>query len=131
MKYRKGHLYITDTLRYVSKVTVIFCISGSIYVFHVLFPDYTGENGYIVEDEKCVDSCHSSGMKNVITVGSSNDFKYKGKRFAPFFKGTDIGTLQDNDKSGEKLSREIISSLEEAENFIKVIIPDQSREKPI
>lgn len=88
-----------------------------------------GEKVYIVEGENCVDSCHSSGMKNVVTVGSSNDFKYKGKRFAPFFKGTDIIILQDNDKPGEKLTREIISALEEVANSIKVIVPDRSREK--
>jgi len=88
-----------------------------------------GEKVYIAEGEKCVDVCHSSGMKNVVTVGSSNDFRYKGKKFAPFFKGTDIVILQDNDNPGEKLTREIISALEETANSIKVIVPDKSREK--
>lgn len=88
-----------------------------------------GEKVYIAEGEKCVDVCHSSGMKNVVTVGSSNDFRYKGKKFAPFFKGTDIVILQDNDKPGEKLTNEIISALKESANSIKVIVPDQSREK--
>lgn len=88
-----------------------------------------GEKVYIAEGEKCVDVCHSSGMKNVVTVGSSNDFRYKGKKFAPFFKGTDIVILQDNDAPGEKLTGEIISALGETANSIKVIVPDQSREK--
>jgi len=88
-----------------------------------------GEKVYIPEGEKCVDVCHSFGVKNVATVGSSNDFRYKGKKFAPFFKGTDIVILQDNDKPGEKLTNEIISALKESANSIKVIVPDQSREK--
>lgn len=88
-----------------------------------------GEKVYIPEGEKCVDVCHSFGVKNVATVGSSNDFRYKGKKFAPFFKGTDIIILQDNDKPGEKLTNEIISALKESANSIKVIVPDQSREK--
>lgn len=88
-----------------------------------------GEKVYIVEGEKCVDACHSSGMKNTVTVGSSNDFRYKGKKFAPYFKGTDIVILQDNDQPGEKLTKEIIAALKEVANSIKVIVPDKSREK--
>lgn len=88
-----------------------------------------GEKVYIVEGEKCVDACHSSGMKNTVTVGSSNDFRYKGKKFAPYFKGADIVILQDNDQPGEKLTKEIIAALKEVANSIKVIVPDKSREK--
>lgn len=88
-----------------------------------------GEKLYICEGEKCTDVCHSSGMKNVVTAGSSNDFRYKGEKFAPFFKGTDIVILQDNDGPGEKLTKEIISALQETANSIKVIVPDQSRAK--
>lgn len=88
-----------------------------------------GEKVYIVEGEKCVDACHSSGMKNTVTVGSSNDFRYKGKKFAPYFKGTDIVILQDNDSPGEKLTKEIIAALKEVAISIKVIVPDKSREK--
>ncbi len=88
-----------------------------------------GEKVYVVEGEKCVDISRSKGLKNVVTVGSSNDFRYKGKKFAPYFKDTDIVILQDNDKPGEKLTREIISALEGAASSIKVIVPDQSREK--
>lgn len=88
-----------------------------------------GEKVYIVEGEKCVDACHSSGMKNTVTVGSSNDFRYKGKKFTPYFKGTDIVILQDNDQPGEKLTKEIIAALKEVANSIKVIVPDKSREK--
>lgn len=88
-----------------------------------------GEKVYIPEGEKCVDVSKENGVKNVATVGSSNDFRYKGKKFAPFFKGTDIVILQDNDKPGEKLTREIISALREVANSIKVIVPDKSREK--
>lgn len=89
----------------------------------------SGEKVYIVEGEKCVDACHSFGMKNTVTVGSSNDFRYKGKKFAPFFKGADIVILQDNDSPGEKLTKEIIATLKEVANSIKVIVPDKSREK--
>lgn len=88
-----------------------------------------GEKVYIVEGEECVNACHSSGMKNTVTVGSSNDFRYKGKKFAPYFKGTDIVILQDNDQPGEKLTKEIIEALKEVANSIKVIVPDKSREK--
>ncbi len=88
-----------------------------------------GDKVYIVEGEKCVDSCHSKGLKNVVTVGSSNDFRYKGKKFAPYFKDADIVILQDNDKPGEKLTKEIISALWEVASTIKVIVPDKSREK--
>lgn len=88
-----------------------------------------GEKVYICEGEKCVDSCHSANMKNVVTVGSSNDFRYKGKKFAPFFKDTDIVILQDNDSPGEKLTKEIIAALKEVANSIKIIVPDKSREK--
>lgn len=88
-----------------------------------------GEKVYIVEGEKCVDSCHSKGMKNVLTVGSSNDFRYKGKKFAPYFKDADIVILQDNDAPGEKLTKEIISALSGVARSIKVIVPDKSHEK--
>lgn len=88
-----------------------------------------GEKVYICEGEKCVDACHSFGMKNVVTVGSANDFQYKGKKFAPFFKGTDIVILQDNDSSGVKMTKDIISALKEVANSIKVFVPDQSQEK--
>lgn len=88
-----------------------------------------GEKVYICEGEKCVDSCHSANMKNVVTVGSSNDFRYKGKKFAPFFKDTDIVILQDNDSPGERLTKEIIAALKEVANSIKIIVPDMSKEK--
>ena len=88
-----------------------------------------GERVYITEGEKCVDSCHGKGMENVATVGSANDWKYKGKKFAVFFKGTDIVILQDNDKAGENLTRDIISSLNGVAASIKVVVPDKSRDK--
>lgn len=88
-----------------------------------------GEKIYLVEGEKCVDVSHNHGMRNVITVGSSNDFRNKGKKFASYFKGTDIVILQDNDNPGAKLTKEIISALQEVVNSIRVIMPDQSEEK--
>lgn len=88
-----------------------------------------GEKVYIPEGEKCVDACHGKEMENVATVGSANDWKYKGAKFAPFFRGTDIVILQDNDKAGENLTRDIISSLNGVAASIKVVVPDRSRDK--
>ena len=88
-----------------------------------------GERVYIPEGEKCVDFGHRNGMKNVVTAGSSNDWKHKGKKFAPFFKDVDIVILQDNDIAGENLTRDIISSLNGVAASIKVVIPDRSRDK--
>lgn len=81
---------------------------------------------YIVEGEKCVDICHSKGMKNVVTAGSSNDWKYKGAKFAPYFKDTHIVILQDNDLQGQALTKDIISFLDEVASTIKVLIPDSA-----
>lgn len=88
-----------------------------------------GERVYIPEGEKCVDFGHRNGMKNVVTAGSSNDWKHKGKKFAPFFKDVDIVILQDNDIAGENLTRDIISSLNGVAASIKVVVPDKSRDK--
>ncbi|EOS20392.1 hypothetical protein C804_06332 [Lachnospiraceae bacterium A4] len=87
-----------------------------------------GERVYIPEGEKCVDVCHANRAENVVTAGSSNDWKSKGKKFAAFFKGTDIVILQDNDKAGENLTRDIISSLNGVAASIKVVVPDKSRD---
>ena len=89
----------------------------------------TGERVHIPEGEKCVDFCHEKKMNNIVTAGSSNDWKYKGKKFAAFFKGTDIVILQDNDKAGENLTRDIIASLNGVATSIKVVVPDRSRDK--
>ena len=88
-----------------------------------------GERVYTPEGEKCVDVFHANRAKNVVTAGSSNDWKSKGKKFAAFFKGTDIVILQDNDKAGENLTRDIISSLNGVAASIKVVVPDKSRDK--
>lgn len=99
----------------------------------VMYGDFrqyqAGERVYIPEGEKCVDVCHANRAKNVVTAGSSNDWKSKGKKFAAFFKGTDIVILQDNDKAGENLTRDIISSLNGVAASIKVVVPDKSRDK--
>ena len=99
----------------------------------VMYGDFrqyqAGERVYIPEGEKCVDVCHANRAENVVTAGSSNDWKSKGKKFAAFFKGTDIVILQDNDKAGENLTRDIISSLNGVAASIKVVVPDKSRDK--
>lgn len=88
-----------------------------------------GEKVYITEGEECVKSCHAKRMQNVVTAGSSNDWKSKGKKFAVFFKDIDVVILQDNDESGEDLTRDIISSLNGVAASIKVVVPDRSRNK--
>ncbi|MCD8231936.1 MAG: phage/plasmid primase, P4 family [Clostridiales bacterium] len=81
---------------------------------------------YLPEGEKCTEACKKKGMQNVVTAGSSGEWKSKGKHFAPYFKDTHVVILQDFDKSGEKLTKDMISALSGIVKDIKVVIPDKS-----
>ena len=81
-----------------------------------------GEKVYIPEGEKCVDVCHSFGVKNVATVGSSNVLGTKERNLLHFLKVLTLLFCRTMISRGEKLTNEIISALKESANSIKVIV---------
>lgn len=83
---------------------------------------------FIPEGEKCVDACHDNGLQNVITCGSSGDWASKGQGLSQYFKNVNVVIMQDNDYAGEKLTKDIISSLYGVAKSIKIIIPDTTYE---
>ena len=78
-----------------------------------------GKRIFYCEGEKDVNTVNSKGLTG-ITCGASGDWT---PGCARLFEGADVVILQDNDKSGEKLTRDVMKDIQSVTKSVRVLIP--------
>lgn len=84
-----------------------------------------GQRVFYCEGEKDVKSVESRGLTGV-TCGASGDWI---SECAELFRGADLVILQDNDKSGENLTRDIMADVKDIVKSVQVIVPTPDIDK--